>query len=350
MKKILNIIVGVMVSSLIIILLFIGYLTVHEYKPKKLEDLTVTNGKKELIKHHDISLLTLNIGYGGLSSSEDFFMDGGKTVQPKSSEFIKQNLTGIINMLKEHPSDIYLLQEVDINSKRSYYINQNNILSTSLHMPSVFAYNFNVPYVPFPFPPIGKVESGIATMTNLHMNEAKRIALPNPFPWPISLANLKRALLETRFPIKDSKKELVVFNLHLDAYDDGQGKIEQSKLLKKMLETEYDKGNYVIAGGDFNQVFDGSHPFPSTGQNGWKPGIITTADIPSHFSFTYDDTTPSVRVLNHSYTGNYNTSQVYVIDGFIVSDNIKVKRTNSVDYNFKYTDHHPVQTIIQLQE
>ena len=47
----------------------------------------------------------------------------------------------------------------------------------------------------------------------------------------------------------------MLVNLHLEAYDSGEGKIAQTKLLVEFLEQEYAKGNYVIAGGDFNQTF-----------------------------------------------------------------------------------------------
>ena len=48
--------------------------------------------------------------------------------------------------------------------------------------------------------------------------------LPCPFSWPTRIANLKRCLLVERIPIADSDKELVLVNLHLEAYDDGEGK------------------------------------------------------------------------------------------------------------------------------
>lgn len=348
MKKILKFILSILSFVLITVIVFLGFLSVKEYRPKAVESVSLAQGNDTLNLNQDISLLTLNIGYAGLGHTEDFFMDGGKNVQPKSKEMVEKNLQGIKSMLQDHPSTIYLLQEVDRDSKRSYRINQENYLSDKLKTSSTFAYNFKVPYVPFPIPPIGKVDSGIATLTNLKMTEANRIALPNPFSWPVRMANLKRALLETRFPIKDSDKELVIFNLHLDAYDNGQGKIEQSKLLAKVLEEEYDKGNYVIAGGDFNQVFEGSRTFPKTGQDGWHPGKLSHSDIPKHFSFSFSDTYPTVRVLNHAFTGDYNSSQVYVIDGFIVSDNINIKQTEVFDYQFSYTDHHPVQMTINL--
>ena len=53
----------------------------------------------------------------------------------------------------------------------------------------------------------------------------------------------------------------MLFNLHLEAYDDGEGKCAQTKMLADLLAAEAEKGNYVIAGGDFNQIFstaDGS--------------------------------------------------------------------------------------------
>lgn len=45
-----------------------------------------------------------------------------------------------------------------------------------------------------------------------------------------------------------------------------------------------------------------------------------------------------MRVLNKPYTGSYETSQVYVIDGFIVSDNVAVHSVKTKDEQFKYTD------------
>lgn len=348
MKKLSKIIGSIVAVVLILLLVFVLFLSINEYKPKEVEQLTPISGHKKISQDDLMSLLSFNIGYAGLSDSEDFFMDGGKKIEPATKQLVEENLEGITDVLQDNPADVYLLQEVDHNSKRSKYINQEDYLTEKLGMDSVFAYNFNVPYVPFPLPPIGRVESGIMTMTDFEMTSASRIALPNPFKWPISMANLKRALLETRYEVEGTDKELVIYNLHLEAYDNGDGKVEQSKLLKKYLEQEYKKGNYVIAGGDFNQVFEGSHVFPDTKQEGWHPGNLEKTDIPAHFTFAFDDEYPTVRVLNHEYTGDYNTSQVYVIDGFIVSDNVNVKEVSVLNQNFRYSDHHPVKMEVEL--
>lgn len=55
-----------------------------------------------------------------------------------------------------------------------------------------------------------------------------------------------------RLPLEGMDKELVIINLHLEAYDDGEGKAE---MMRGIMEEELAKGNYVIAGGDFNQTF-----------------------------------------------------------------------------------------------
>lgn len=73
-------------------------------------------------------------------------------------------------------------------------------------------------------------------------------------------------------------------------------------------------------------------------QKSWKKNTL-----PEHFSFAVDDSYPTCRLLNQTYTGSYDTSQVYVIDGFIVSDNLEVTEIKVLNEDFQYTDHQPVQ-------
>lgn len=343
MKKLLKILTIPLLLVLLAIISFVSYLTVNEYRPLPIESIPAAPSAQKVDATKPLSLATYNIGYGGLDETTDFFMDGGKNVQPESKQRVEQNMAEITHTMKEAEADVYLLQEVDRRAKRSYEINQEAYFQKQLQMNSLFAYNFKVAYVPIPLPPIGRVESGLTTLTNLSVTHAQRVDLPNPFKWPVRIANLNRALLETRLPIANSDKELVIFNLHLEAYDNGEGKIAQSKKLADVLAEEYAKGNYVIAGGDFNQAFEGSHIFPTNEQDGWAPGTISEKELPAHFSFAFDDTYPTVRVLNAPYTGDYHTSQVHVIDGFIVSDNLTVEEIHVLDKDFKASDHQLVK-------
>lgn len=337
-------VIGVLV---ILLLLFVLYLTVREYRPKAIEPVSGKLNEGTQIKSSDtVSVLSFNTGYAGLSKNEDFFMDGGSEVAPDSKNLVEENLNGITEILKANTADVYFLQEVDLNSKRSFHINQAERYHEELKLNDYFARNFKCDFVPYPLPPIGKVESGLLTLTGLDVNKAERISLPESFSWPVKTCNLKRCILETRIPLADSDKELVLLNFHLEAYDSGEGKIAQSKMLAQILKKEYENGNYVIAGGDFNQTFESIDKYPILDKGNWVPGVISENDIPEHFSFAIDDSYPTCRLLNKPYGPD---SQVYVIDGFIVSDNLSVESVKVVNTDFEYTDHQPVKLEVSFK-
>ena len=348
-KKVLKIIGGIVLIIVLAVAAFVLFLTIREYRPDAEEKVTVSGGTESLQAGDSFTVLTYNTGYAGLSRDEDFFMDGGEKVRPDSKELVEDNLAGICSVMKEQDVDCYFLQEVDRDARRSFHIDEQEYYENALGMEGMYACNFKCDFIPYPFPPIGKVDSGLVTMTDLAVSDATRIALPESFKWPIKTCNLKRCMLETRIPIEGSGRELVLINFHLEAYDSGEGKIAQSKMLAEKLAEEYEKGNYVIAGGDFNQTFEGVDTYPILNTENWKPGIIGTGDIPEHFSFAVSDNVPSCRLLNEPYSGNYEDSQVYVIDGFIVSDNLEVVNVENIDIDFMWSDHQPVRLEVILK-
>ena len=348
-KRVLKIIGMVVLSLVVVVAGVLGFYTLQEYRPKEIEEITPVSQGKMIQPNQSLSILTYNTGYAGLDQSQDFFMDGGTKVNPESQEKVIENMKGILDTIKDNTSDVYFLQEVDKDSKRSFHINQIDEYSSSLKKQAMYAPNYKCVYVPFPLPTLGKMDSGIVTMSDYQVSSASRISLPESFSWPIKTANLKRCMLETRLPIQGSDKELVLINFHLEAYDSGEGKIAQSRMLAEKLQEEYAKGNYVIAGGDFNQTFEGVTKYPLIHTENWKPGQISKDDLPDHFDFAYDDTYPTCRLLNKAYTGDYQTSQVYVIDGFIVSDNIEVEKVETINTDFIYSDHQPVKLNVKLK-
>ena len=342
--------VGIVILCIVLLVAAVLiFYTVREYRPKSIEFLNTGNGTKTLSEGDSFSVLTYNTGYGALSKDEDVFMDGGRKVQPYRKEVVETNLAGISDILKNQAADFYFLQEVDIDAKRSFHINERAYYEKALDMSSIYACNFKCDFVPYPLPPIGKVEAGLVTMTDYQVESAKRIKLAESFSWPIKTCNLKRCMLETRIPIEGTDKELVLINFHLEAYDSGEGKIAQRKVLVKKLKEEYEKGNYVIAGGDFNQTFDGMDTYPIHDKDSWVPGKVGKEDIPEGFSYAVSDNVPTCRLLNGPYSGNYDDSQVYVLDGFIVSDNLKIDQVENIDTQFEYTDHQPVKLNVTLK-
>ena len=194
----------------------------------------------------------------------------------------------------------------------------------------------------------GKVDAGIATFSKYDMNDSERIQLPIPFSWPMKLFNLKRCLLVNRLPIEGSDQELVIINLHLEAYDDGEGKAKQLAMLMDRMAAEYEKGNYVIAGGDFNQTFSTTNYQKYPKMNDWVCPVID-ADSYSNFTFKMDDTYPTCRSLYKTYAdADKSNFQYYMIDGFIVSNNITINNLKTINLDFKNSDHNPVSMTVTL--
>ena len=313
------------------------------------------------------------------------------------------NIAGLKGTIVSKEPDIIFFQEVDRDSKRSYnkdellelsvglseLLDQNNandILNdleeysatkgTDVNIEIVggdnksgdsdklgngystsFAYNYKAEYVPYPIPQcLGKVNSGIATFSKFNVEDAERISLPCPFKWPVKTINLKRCLLVNRIPVvdedeKETGKELVLVNLHLEAYDGGENKAAQTEQLREFLQSEYDKGNYVIAGGDFNQAFSNVDlsMYPEKEGN-WHCGLIETSDFGNNFQCEMDNSKPTCRLLDQPYQGaDKDSFQYYMIDGFIVSDNIEVSETKTIGTFFAPSDHNPVLMNVKLK-
>lgn len=346
--------VGIILGAIIVfVAVFFGVLTIIEYKPKPVEELTYPKSDKLIERNVPIKMLSWNIGYAGLGASEDFFMDGGKKVRPDSKQVVEEYLAGICSTIIVDPVDIYNIQEVDIDSKRSFGINEAEEISKAAKMPYTFAYNYCCQYVPFPLPTIGKVKSGVATYTNYSVKSAQRVSLPVSFKWPVRIANLKRCLLVTRLNVKDSDKEVVLVNFHLEAFSSDKEKAAQTKVLMAFILAEYEKGNYIIVGGDFNQTFPvvDKTKYPKV-WTGWQPGELEPDMLPEGWNYAVDDSYPTCRSNERPYIGEDAESQAWqyhVIDGFIISPNVKKLEVQVIDEDFIHSDHNPVFFSFELK-
>jgi endonuclease/exonuclease/phosphatase family metal-dependent hydrolase len=373
MKKIIKRVaagIGIGIGSIIfLVVAFFGILTIAEYRPAEIE-------KQELQYHSGgapqfsdasqsqvpalarpligvpFSLLSWNIGYASLDESQDFFMDGGKGIRPPSDANVRRNLAGIRDVIAETNCEMVLIQEADIASRRSYYTDQRAYLTEHFSGSSVFAHNFKCILVPIPFPEIiGRVSSGLLTLNRFETVEALRLSLPVPFSWPTRAANLKRCLLVSRIPLENSSAELVIVNLHLEAYDSSGGREAQTKALLDFLNSEYAKGNYCIAGGDFNQNFPDIDPrlFAVKNSDYFIAGTLSPSLLAEGWRYAADTLTPGARLNNEPYSGNPENTQLYVIDGFILSPNVELLAVGTLDLGFKYSDHNPVKLKVTLK-
>lgn len=347
-KKIL-IIAGIVLGVIVLFVVgFFAFLTITEYKPDDVQAaekiICDENGKAA---GQSVTICTWNIGYAGLGKESDFFMDGGEMVDPPSQKIVEKNMAGILDHIKNNPADVWLLQEIDLDSARTDGMDQFKKVQEVVSGSAAFAYNYKCKFVPIPVPPMGKIESGIATFTSLKMDEkAERVSLPCPFSWPVRVANIKRCLLVTRMEIEGTDRELVMVNLHLEAYESGEGRIAQTKQLIELMKAEYEAGNYVIAGGDFNQTFPGSlEKYPIKDSEKWTPGVLENSSLPEGWLFAYDTDLPTCRLNDQPYCDD---CQLYIIDGFILSPNVQLGSVETQTLGFEFSDHNPVRLSVTL--
>ena len=323
----------------------VGYLTLTEYNPAHAE--VAQRGAvsaPDKLSEKSLRILSFNTGFGALDEDADFFMDGGSMVNPDSQTRVEENMRGIEEILRDSDADFLFLQEVDMDSDRTFHLNQWLQYEYDLEdYESRYAPNYVCKYVPYPLNDmIGAINSGIATYSRYDISSATRYSLPNPFSWPTRVANLKRCMLVTRIATGDENApELVLVNVHLEAYDDGEGKAAQTEQLMEFVEAEYEKGNYVIVGGDFNQLFPGTErEYPLKETSDWTPTNLES--LPTGWRYAYDDSTPTCRLLNMPYDPTDEATQFYVIDGFIVSPNVEITSVETLDLQFHASDHNPV--------
>lgn len=357
LKKILKCCGVILGSAVIFLLAVLLVFTIAEYRPKP-KEFVITSGSAngKIVCGKPFTVLSWNTGYGALGDNADYFMDGGTMVMTADKARVIENLEGISRGIQDYRPDFIFLQEVDRKSKRSFFINEKEFFEQKLPgYESSFAANFKVLHVPAPAlfgrRATGKVDGGLLTFSQVPVQRAERISLPCPFKYPIRIFNLKRCLLVNRIKVAETDKELVLINLHLEAYDAGEGKIAQTKMLRKIFDAETAKGNYVIAGGDFNQTFSSVDvtAYP-TYPNRWIPGIINVRDFSGETQLRMDSTQPSCRSLDTAYAGADKTNfQFYVIDGFIVSPNIEINSLKTVNKKFRNSDHNPVLMTVTLK-
>jgi endonuclease/exonuclease/phosphatase family metal-dependent hydrolase len=351
MKKIFKLLAVLVALVLFLIALFFATLTIMDFKPDPVIELEIQSNQDAILKSGDeLSILSWNIGYAGLGEKEDFFMDDGIKSRPDSKSEIDTSMKGILDSLDTMDLDFSIIQEIDIHSKRSYYVNEFDLLINHFDDYSFnFAKNYDVLFVPVPWPPLGRVKSGISTFSKYKIDQSERYQFEGNYDWPKKIVMLDRCFTVSYLPIENKEEKLLIMNAHFSAYDDGSLREKQLAAIKTFILKEYEKGNYIILGGDFNQTFDFidlndfplykegkfymPHPIPSDWlEKDWKWGVATNA--------------PTYRLLNTAYEEGI--TQVGIIDGFLVSPNITVNEVETLDYEFKYSDHNPVKMIFTL--
>ena len=216
-----------------------------------------------------------------------------------------------------------------------------------------WAQNYDSPFLMYPLRrPHGASVSGLMTLSSLTVDSARRVELPIENSL-MKLVDLDRCYSVSKIPVSNGKA-LCLYNLHLSAYtSDGKIADEQLELLLSDMQAEYEAGNYVIGGGDFNKdlLEGGSEAYfgVSTEDYTWAQplrfDLLEKTDIRLIAPQGKDGAVPTVRNAD----GPYHDGQLVLsVDGFLVSPNVEVTDSEVVSTGFAYSDHNPICMSVTL--
>jgi len=352
LKRILIPIISVFLALILVISGYLIYVISVYYRIEDNLVISVNNTNTNIVQvDTNYKVTSWNTGFASYSQDFSFFMDGGTYSRAYNKEEVYKNMNGIINSLKAINSDFTLLQEVDIDSTRSYNINEKDYYLSNFSVNNTFALNYDSPYLFWPLlSPHGKSVSGLLSMSNFKIDSALRRSLPidNGFS---KFLDLDRCYTKNVLPTSNGKN-LVLYNVHLSAYSSNESMVtKQVEILVNDMKEEYLKGNYTICGGDFNKdlLGDSGSIFGVSGKDyTWAKAFPTTV-LPEEITLiaNHDANVPSCRNCDTGYQEG--KTFVITIDGFLISDNVDFVSYNVQDLEFMNSDHNPVTMEFNLR-
>ncbi|MFR8854443.1 MAG: endonuclease/exonuclease/phosphatase family protein [Oscillospiraceae bacterium] len=350
MKKALKIGGGIIGAVLLLLLGYVIYVFAAYDRIEDNQELSVQAGsdaKSSVPTGTPLNITSWNIGFGAYTDDYSFFMDGGEYSRGFSEDIVGETVEKMASDLAEMDSDFYLVQEVDVDATRSYHINEYDIITRPFSsMSKVYAQNYDSPYLFYPIlEPHGKSVAGIVTMSDYSITSSLRRSLPIQSGFAKFL-DLDRCYSISRIPA-DNGKELILINFHLSAYTTDPTVAEsQLKMLYSDITAEYEKGNYVICGGDFNKdLLRDSGLYSSFRGRDYRLGLslfLMTRCRKVSVIAPYNEDNPVASCRNADKPWDPSTNFQLTIDGFIISDNVQCVQSDVIDKQFACSDHNPV--------
>ena len=388
-KKILKVLGIVLLAIALLLAAYIIYLYASYHRIEDNQELQVetisdnTSSGDALTTGEKYSALTYNIGFGAYTPDFSFFMDGGKSSWAKSKDSVKETIKGAGELVASKDPDFALVQEIDLDATRSYHVNEYSILKENIPAYNcVFAQNYDSAFLFYPFTqPHGKSKAGLALFSKYPITGSLRRSFPISTSFT-KFFDLDRCYSISRIPV-DNGKELVIFELHMSAYGNSDAIREgQIRMLSEDMQKEYEAGNYVICGGDFNHDLKATESKASDESNKDNEGDkanessdtqtdsgdseeaepeswaypFPRSELPEHFSFCLDQLSEDEK--NDLWNSARNADMEYVpgetytvtLDGFIISDNVECTKYENVNTGYSYSDHDPVYMEFQLKK
>lgn len=196
----------------------------------------------------ELRVMTWNTKYG--AGRIDFWFDlWGDRVQMSEAE-VQTNLRGIYDLIEEVDPDILMTQEIEINSRRSAYVNMvKGILDNTSMNYAAYYPTWRARYVPSEG--LGRIDMGNAIFSKYPIRSAERIPQEDRTDQDpaTSYFYLHRAV--GRAVIDVGARNVVAMVVHTEAYDQDGTKGRQLVQIAELMNEE--NGSFVV-GGDFNAL------------------------------------------------------------------------------------------------
>ncbi|MEM9317930.1 MAG: endonuclease/exonuclease/phosphatase family protein [Pseudomonadota bacterium] len=308
------------------------------YVPPDLETAEIQGTPAAPAAPDRLSLTTWNVGYAGMGAESDFFLDLGTQRRPLSGALVDRNLAMIQDTLAGLDSDLFLLQEA---ARPSWVTYRRDVLGGLVTALPGYAWTFgpdvNTRFVPPPF----NVQVGNATFSRVPLASAERRGLPLEPTFELGLFRKGYRMHIVRI---DADRAWVIVNIHLSTFDSAEDDVRGAQVaaLMEFAQAEYARGNHVVIGGDWNLRL-AAVDFPHTSDERFEFWVRDFPEdaLPEGWRFAIDRSVPTVRGAHAPYVAGENFT--HIIDGFLVSPNVRVASVAASNLGFEFTDHHPVR-------
>ena len=291
-----------------------------------------------------LTVATWNIRFG--IGRAEWFGDSCGDLVLFNAEEVEDGLELLAAQIAEMDADILLLQEVDIDSKRSAYIDQVQWLLDNTGMNyGVYASMWEVQFVPSDG--LGRINTGNAILSKWPLSDAERIQL--------SLRGDQDDLTRAFYVRRNVLRAKVNYpgnlfwavDIHASAFSNDDTKQKQYVEFKAVLDELDTQGEHFIAGGDLNQLPPGAVK-NNYCDNDRCPGESTEDDEGCDFSnettwisALFDSYVPAVSLVNYLQDENSYFTHASTHDA---SDE-RYQWNRKLDYLFTNTDWVPRSTV-----
>ena len=205
-----------------------------------------------------LKVMTWNIRFG--AGRIPFFGDScGDRVLMTEAE-TTGFLDSIVAYIESTKPDILLLQEVDISSKRSAYVNQlQYILDRTHYNYGAYGSMWNAEIIPSDG--LGKVDAGNAILSRWEITDAERIQLPLRTDQDAltQYFYLRRNILKAKI-VLPGVDDFYAVNIHATAFATDDTKQNHIAKYKEVLDEIDSLGFTFVTGGDLNSIPPSAEP------------------------------------------------------------------------------------------